>query len=377
MADNQGLGGERTEKPTGKHRQDARKEGNIFKSQELTTLFSLVITFYALKFLYPLSYNALIRVFNFQLSEIATKQTFSNDDLKITFARTALQVVIAVGPILLIAALVGFLTTFIQTKRYVNFKKLKPDFKKLFNPKAVFGFFKKTFSVKGYVKQFTEFAKVFVIFYVIYSTIKDEIPKLSVFMSLPLQTSAQFAGDLIMNIIKNVAIAYAFIVAGDWGFQKYQHEKQLKMSKQEIKEEAKQMEGDPAIKAKIRQKQQEMSIKFIRQALAKADVVIRNPTHFAVALEYDKDKSNAPVVVAKGMDFIALKIIEIAEEYGVYVMENRPLARALYDTVEIGWEIPPDFYQPVADVLAFVYNLDKDKREKIGLDRTDKGINDN
>ncbi|MEG1621105.1 MAG: EscU/YscU/HrcU family type III secretion system export apparatus switch protein, partial [Oscillospiraceae bacterium] len=136
-------------------------------------------------------------------------------------------------------------------------------------------------------------------------------------------------------------------------------EKKLKMSKQEIKEEYKQMEGDPQIKGKIKEKQRAMAMNRMMQNVPSADVVIKNPTHFAVAIKYDPEKYNAPMVLAKGQDRVALKIIEIAEENGIITMENRPLARALYAGVEIGKEVPAEFYQSVAEVLAYVYNLNK------------------
>ena len=145
----------------------------------------------------------------------------------------------------------------------------------------------------------------------------------------------------------------------DYVYQWWDYEKNLRMSKQEIKEEYKQSEGDPHVKGQIKERQQQMSRKRMMQSVPEADVVIRNPTHYAVAIQYDADQHSAPVVVAKGADALALRIVQIAEEAGVHVMENKPLARGLYETVDIDREIPEKFYQAVAEVLAFVYSLKK------------------
>ncbi|MDR0918448.1 MAG: flagellar biosynthesis protein FlhB [Oscillospiraceae bacterium] len=351
------MGGERTEKPTSKHRQDARKDGNIFKSDELVTLLSLAICFFAFKFLYPLAQSTILRIMTEYFERIGEVTRLEDDEYSRIFINCAINTAIAIGPITVIAAAVGVIGIMAQTKRYVNFKKLKPDFKKLSLIKGFKNLASNIFAPKGIVKQLKEIAKVTVIFVVIYNTIKDELYVLPRFMDIPLVASVQYTGDLIIEIIKNVCIAYLFIVGADYMWEKYQHEKQLRMSKEEIKEEFKQMEGDPKVKSKIRQKQMQMSMRRITEAMQTADVVIRNPTHYAVALAYDKDKNDAPIVVAKGIDFLALRIVDIAKELDVYCIENKPLARALYDSVDIDREIPADFYQAVADVLAFVYNL--------------------
>ena len=165
----------------------------------------------------------------------------------------------------------------------------------------------------------------------------------------------------MLSLVNTVGIAFLFLAAFDYLYQWWEYEKNLRMSKQEIKEEYKQTEGDPQIKGKIREKQRQMSSRRMMQNVPKADVIIRNPTHFAVALGYDPQRNKAPVVLAKGADRVALKIVEIGEANDVYIMENRPLARGLYDAAEIDMEIPSEFYQAVAGVLAFVYKLKKEK----------------
>ncbi len=169
---------------------------------------------------------------------------------------------------------------------------------------------------------------------------------------------------MIMSIVNAVAGVFIFLAIVDYGYQWWEYEKSLRMSKQDIKEEYKQMEGDPQIKGKIRELQQKRAMSRMMQAVPTADVVIRNPTHFAVAVKYTPKQNTAPVVVAKGADNVAMKIVEIAEQNGVTVTENKPLARGLFESVNIDMEIPEHFFQPVAEVLAFVYSLKKRDRKK-------------
>ena len=178
-------------------------------------------------------------------------------------------------------------------------------------------------------------------------------------MDMPPSRVFLITGEVVSEIVMTVGILFVALAAADYLYQWWEYEKNLRMSKQEVKDEYKQMEGDPQIKGKIRSMQQQRARNRMMQAVPSADVVIRNPTHFAVALRYDRERDNAPTVVAKGKNLIALKIVDIAQENGVYVMEDRPLARALYASIEIGQEIPAQFYEPVAQVLAFVYNLKK------------------
>ena len=168
-----------------------------------------------------------------------------------------------------------------------------------------------------------------------------------------------YVSNLVVSIGFRIAIIFLFMSLADYMYQRYKFEDSIKMTKQEIKEEYKQSEGDPQIKSKIKQKMREMSMRRMMQSVPEADVIITNPTHYAVAIKYNPEAGIAPVVVAKGVDYIAQKIKDRANECNVQIVENKPLARALYATVEIGDEIPPELYQAVAEVLAFIYNLKK------------------
>ena len=168
-----------------------------------------------------------------------------------------------------------------------------------------------------------------------------------------------FIGDTVVSLANTVGVAFLFLAAFDYLYQWWDFEKNLRMSKQELKEEFKQTEGDPQVKGKIKERQQQQARQRMMQNVPNADVVIRNPTHYAVAIQYNPHQNNAPVVIAKGMDSLALRIVKVAQEHDIITMENKPLARGLYETVDLDREIPEQFYQPVAEVLAFVYNLKK------------------
>ena len=180
---------------------------------------------------------------------------------------------------------------------------------------------------------------------------------------MDIKTAILYLCSTVYSAVTSIAIVFIGLGVADLLYQWWEYEKNLRMTKQEVKEEYKQMEGNPQIKGKIRQKQQEMARRRMMQDVPGADVVIRNPTHFAVAIRYDPEQNHAPLVVAKGADQVAFKIIELAEENKVTLTENKPLARALYSEVDIGREIPAAFYQEVAEILAWVYDL---KNKKIG-----------
>jgi flagellar biosynthetic protein FlhB len=200
--------------------------------------------------------------------------------------------------------------------------------------------------------------KIAIIGYFIYTFIEKQIYILPNLIGADVENSSLFFGGLVIDLGFRVSAVMMVIAAFDYYYQWYSHKENLKMTKQEVKEEYKQTEGNPLIKGKIRSKQRELAMRRMMQEVPKADVVVTNPTHFAVALRYSDDMP-APLVVAKGQDYVALKIKETAEENKVVVVENRSLARALYQTVEIGAFVPIELYQAVAEVLAYVYKLKK------------------
>jgi flagellar biosynthetic protein FlhB len=217
--------------------------------------------------------------------------------------------------------------------------------------------FKRIFSMRSVVELVKSIIKLVIVGWVAYSYLKTKQNEVVALMGSNLQDILAFIGYAVFSVA--IRISFAMIILGflDYLYQKFDYEKSLRMTKQEVKDEYKQTEGNPEIKSKIKQKQRQMSMRRMMQDVPKADVVITNPTHFAVALKYDPEKSTAPFVVAKGQDYIALRIKQVAADSNIQIVENKPLARTLYSTLDIGDAIPPELYQAVAEILAFVYNL--------------------
>ena len=347
--------GDKTEQPTGKKLEDARKEGNVPQSKEVTIAITLVASFYVFKLFYPLIKSQMLDVIKDQLQMVGYTQTLDISDLQDVFIKCLLKYAIATIPLLLVVGFAAIVISMAQTKLLVNFKSLKPKFDRM-NP--IQGI-KKLFSLKGFIEVLKSLLKICLLMYIIYICISKKLDMLPKLIDSTIDEVALFTGNVIFDIINKVVIAFAAIAVADYIYQRFQYIKNLRMTKQEVKEEYKNIEGDPQIKGKIKQKQQEMSRARMMQEVPTADVVIKNPTHFAVALKYDHINQGAPVVVAKGQDHVALKIIDIAEKNDVAVVENIPLARALYAAVEIGSEIPAEFYNPVAEILAHIYSLNK------------------
>jgi flagellar biosynthetic protein FlhB len=216
---------------------------------------------------------------------------------------------------------------------------------------------KRIFSVRSLTELIKSIFKIVVVGIIGFSYLKGEVVNMLKTMDMDVVSIAAYIGVTATNVAIRMCIALLILGVLDYGYQWWEYEKNLRMTKQEIKEEYKQTEGNPEIKSKIKQKQRQISLRRMMQSVPEADVVITNPTHYAVAIKYDIKISDAPVVLAKGQDYMALKIKEKAKENGIEIVENKSLARALYSTVEIGEKIPPDLYQAVAEVLAFVYGL--------------------
>ncbi len=318
-------------------------------------MVSLVATFYAFKMLWPVTSRTIQRSLIDYLDYTASVEQLSAIDIRHFFQESCLTFLVAAMPLLLICAFTVIVCTVAQTRGLFTWKALEPKFNRL-NP--IEGF-KRLFSLRGMVELLKSLAKIIVLGYIIYNTLKKEFILFPRILDLTVEQAAAYTGSIILSIAKTAAIIMAFIAAGDFFYQWWDYEKNLRMSKEELKEEYKQTEGDPQVKGKIKERQQAQARQRMMQNVPNADVVIRNPTHYAVAIQYNPQKNNAPVVIAKGQDSLALRIVEVAQANGVVTMENKPLARGLYETVELDREIPEQFYQPVAEVLAFVYNLKK------------------
>lgn len=274
-------------------------------------------------------------------------------DYKILFNGVILELLLQLLPFFLIGVVISVLINMLQFKFKITTKPLHPKFSKL-NP--VSGM-KKLFSKEKIIELLKSIAKIIMIMYVVYSTIKGDWVYLVKFYQMPLTQAIELIGSVVINMGLKISLVFMVVAFADLFYQRWKFHEDIKMTKQEVKDEYKNAEGDPQIKGKIRQKMREASQRRMMQDVPRADVVITNPTHFAVAIRYDANEGSAPKVLAKGADILAQKIKEIARENNVEIVENKPLARMLYANVDVGQEVPPELYQSVAEVLALVYKM--------------------
>ncbi len=348
------LFGEKTEPATPKRRDEMRKKGQIPRSRELVTAFVLLISFIAMKLLSGSIYRnltAAIRLFLNFPKDIDTR--FSMDNLTQIFLECLVIMAKILGPILLIIVVVVIIVNYLQVGSVFTAKPLMPSINKL-NP--IEGF-KRLFSKNSFVEFLKSILKIGIIGYVVFDFLMDNYDIVPELLNMNLESTIVFMGNTIISIGIRAAVVLLVLSVFDYGFQIWDYEKSIRMSKQEVKDEYKLIEGNPQIKSKIREKQRQLSLRRMMAEVPQADVIITNPTHFAVAVKYDANTSDAPLVVAKGKDLIAQKIKDTAKENRVPIVENKPLAQALYKSVDIGDKIPVDLYKAVAEVLAFVYNL--------------------
>jgi len=351
MADDQ----EKTEEPTSKKIEDARKEGNVAKSQDVVGVTTLIIGVVVIIFYLKFLFYKMMDFYVYYLSFFSHEFTIS--DLINLVIKSSFEVIILLIPLMAAIMLAGVIGNVAQFGFLFTTKAIKPKFSKL-NPitglKNLFGK-KKLF--EG-LKMTLKVAIAFGVGFHLFLTWLNEIPKLELF---PLMTQIKWLIDKSIILAFTMIAVFVVFAAIDFAFQKYSYKKSLKMSKQEIKDEMKNSEGNPEIKAKIRQIQMKMASQRMMKEVPKADVVVTNPTHYAVAIRYNSSEDRAPKVVAKGVDHLAQKIKEIAREHDVMIVENRPLARQLYAEVEIEEEIPEKLYKAVIEVLVMVYKA-KGKR---------------
>ena len=347
-------GGEKTEKATPKKRRDARERGQVMKSQEVITAFCMVVMFGFLLLYSSPMIDMMLDLFRELLGSsfmVAGASRIGQGEMGDIFLHVLLSGAKIAAPILGVALFAGFASNVLQVGFLFTTKALTPKFERISPMKG----FKRIFSVQTLVTLIKSLLKVIVLGYIFYGEYKGLLAEFPSYMGVGVYAGFMRILKTAFTVALKMAMAMVVIAAADFLFQWFKFEKDLRMTKQEVKDEYKLMEGDPQIKSKIRQKQRQMSMMRMMQQVPTADVVITNPTHFAVAIKYDDKASGAPVVVAKGQDFTARKIRETALEHKVQIVENKPLAQALYHSCEIGQEIPEELYQAVAEVLVFVF----------------------
>lgn len=345
---------ERTEEATQQRRDDFRKRGQVAQTRELASVLVLLGS--------ALLFWGLGRFALQQVSELITFILGPNLVEAVRSEQVAPLVLFAVkkalllgGPILLMLMILTGISTVVQVGFLHNEEAMDFDLEKI-NP--ISGL-KKIFSIRSVVEGLKSILKLVLVIAIAYVLVKDEVEVLHRLTFFTIEQILAYTGELTIKLLAGLGVFMAVIAGADYFFQRWDLEKQMRMTKQEIKEEHKSREGDPLIKARIRRIQREMSSKRMMKDVPKADVIVTNPTHIACALIYDPNTMAAPKLVAKGSGLIAEKIKEIARENGVPVLENKPLARAIFKTLKIGQTIPRELFTAVAQVLSYVYRLKK------------------
>ncbi len=342
--------GERTEAPTPRRRQEARDKGQIARSQDLSATVLLLVGIVSLELLGTRIWGTLLAVMR---TALGGDVVLTGGSLPSFSAGVAVEVATVFWPFLLAIVLAALLVMYAQIGWLLTTEKIKPTFDKI-NPLSGI---RRMFSLRKVVETAMNLGKLLVVTGVAYVTIAQHAAAIINAMHMNYVLLYQMLGELVFRLGIRLAAVMLVLALFDYAYQRWQQEKDLKMTKQEVKEELKRMDGDPVVKRRRRQVQMELAIQRLQSAVPKADVVVTNPTHLAIALAYDPERMNAPRVVAKGADYVALRIRQIAAATHVPIVERRELARAMYDVVHVGQEVPERFYQAIAEILAYVYEL--------------------
>ncbi len=342
---------EKTEQATPRRREKAREKGDVPKSRELTSLLPVWTILLYLLFSGAF-FSSLLTYFGSSLRRGVT-MTLTETTLMDVFKADTMQMGMMMLPLFMLMLAGVLIVHFLQTGFLLSTVPLTPDLSKI-NPLQGI---KRMFSVNTLYETVKGLFKVAVLSAILYLMLKKEVFNIPLLIDMDIKSIMAFCFGQIKKIVMISALVLTVFAAVDYAFQRWQYSRNLKMTKQEIKEEYKEVEGSPMIKARLKSIQREMARKRMMQEVPRADVVITNPTHYAVALKYDVGKMGAPRVVAKGANLIAAKIKEIARQSGVPVFEDKPLARTLFSSLDVNQEIPEAFYKAVAAILAQVYRM--------------------
>ncbi|MBJ6363393.1 flagellar biosynthesis protein FlhB [Paenibacillus sp. MAHUQ-46] len=343
---------EKTEKATPKKKQESRKKGQVAKSMEVPASFILLFVFMSFLMLGGFYKERLVGMFG-STFETRLSMEITIGNVGVLFKNLIIECLLLLAPLFAIAIVVALLGNYIQFGFLLTGHPLMMKLSKI-NP--IEGF-KQIFSMRSLVEFLKSILKLVIIGTVVGMTLWGEKDHILALGSVPIEQIFSFAASITLSLGVKIGALLVVLALMDYMYQRFDFEKKLRMSKQDLKDEYKKTEGNPVIKGRIRERQRKMALQRMMQEVPKADVVITNPTHFAIALRYDGTEMEAPEIIAKGMDYVALKIREIAKENGIVLIENKPLARALYERAEIGDTIPADLFQAVAEVLAYVYKL--------------------
>ena len=336
----------------------AREQGQVVKSKDFSTALSLLVMFSAINALAPFIWHQITKLYVLLYEQIPNANM---DVIGTMYAITmaTIPTVLIIGPILFVAWLIAVLADFMQVGPLVAVEPLMPKLDKL-NPTK---YFKNLISVKTAFELIKNIVKVLILGYIGWMVYSQHLPHILQLIEIDNNFAVMVEfGKLMTDFITKACIAFLVIAAADYGVTKWKFLKDQKMSFKEIKDEYKNTEGDPNVKAALRQRRMQMLRRGMMDSVPEADFVVRNPLHVACALKYDQETMDSPMLTAKGSELIARQIIEIAQEHQVPVIDNAPVARALYRMVEVNQLIPPELYKAVAEILLFVYNLRKTKR---------------
>lgn len=346
---------EKTEQATPKKKRDSRNKGQVVFSKDLSSSFALLMVFVYLNFFKSTIVERLsafmLMIYGSTFSELDS--LFETQNIMALMYETGMLMLGLIMPIALVAMGIGLMTTYLQVGVLFTIEPIQPKLDKISPIKG----FKRLFSIRSLVELVKAVTKGSILLYVAFSYIIKKINLFYASVDYTLEGIAYLMWDVTYNVVLRCAIFLFVIGVFDYAYKKWQDNKDNMMTKQEIKDEYKNSEGDPLLKAKIKEKQRQISMSRMMQDVPKADVIITNPTHYAVAIQYDSNRGDAPYVVAKGKNLIAANIKKVATENDIPIVENKPLARALHAQVEIGEFIPPDLYEATAEVLAYVFKL--------------------
>lgn len=353
---NLNLFGEKTEKATSKKKSDSRNKGQVIFSKDVNMAVTFMTAMITINWLGSFIISRFVLDYRyFSNFPVAVDDLFNPSDMSTLLGRMLVDILIIAAPIILTTMVVGVILNYLQVGFLFTGETLKFKLDKLSPVNGL----KQMFSLKSLVELAKNLLKIAILTFVAYSYLKDKMSLLIDLMVIDAMQIGLILWNLIFNLSLRLSLILIILGLADYAYKIWQNNKDLKMSKQEIKDEYKQTEGNPQIKAKIREKQRQMAMSRMMQEIPKADVIITNPTHFAIAVKYDASKYEAPYVLAKGQDLIAKQIRKVAEENKIPIVENKPLARELYASVKIGGWIPENLYHAVAEILAFVYKMKK------------------
>ncbi|MFZ3230827.1 MAG: flagellar biosynthesis protein FlhB [Pseudobdellovibrio sp.] len=359
---------EKTEEASDARREEYRKRGQVAMTRELgSAIFFLVaagLIYVSGRFFLQNIFDIFNRAFGGELV-----QTIREGKLNDIFSFIGLKLVILTGPVFLVAIVIGIGSQVVQTGFLQVEDALTPNLEKL-NPLAGLG---RIFSTKGLAELFKSVIKMGVIGFVMYRLLKSQITQIPYLAGFSVSQLLSYLGEVIFKLLAGTGMFMLILAVADYFFQRWQLEKEMMMTKQEIKEEQKSRDGDPLIKARMRRTQRELATRKMMTEIPKADVVITNPTHIAVVLKYS-DKLPAPQLIAKGVDHMAEKIKEIARQHNIPVIENKPLARTIFKTMKIGQVIPRELFVAVAEVLSYVFRLRRKKRKTQNTYNSEQGL---